>query len=278
LRNALSIDVEDYFQVHNLESVVRRDEWESYPSRVECNTRRVLRLLHDRGTRATFFVLGWVADRYPHLVAEIEEDGHEIACHGHGHELIYRQSPQAFAADVDQALQAIRRAMNGREAAQVLGYRAPSFSITRDSLWALDVLRALGFCYDSSIFPLLAHDRYGIPGARRFLYPLGDGLWEVPLSTVRLLGRNWPLAGGGYFRLYPHWLTRWGIRRINAQGHPAVIYLHPWEFDPDQPRIGGLGKVSHVRHYLNLARTESRLRRLLSEFEFGPISEVFGFV
>lgn len=276
MRNALSIDVEDYFQVHALETVVRRADWRSYPSRVERNTRLVLQLLREEGTRATFFVLGWVADRYPHLVAEIASDGHEIATHGYWHELIYRQTPLEFAADLQQALRAIRRAL-GEGGLQIQGYRAPSFSITRDSLWALDVLREHGIRYDSSIFPLLAHDRYGIPNASRFLHSVGDGLWEVPVSTVRLLGRNWPVAGGGYFRLYPFWLTRWGIQRINAEGHPAVIYLHPWEFDPDQPHVPGVGSLSRFRHCVNLARTGSRLRHLLREFDFGPISEVFDF-
>ena len=284
MRNALSIDVEDYFQVHAMETVVRRADWRRLPSRVERNTHLVLQLLREEGTRATFFVLGWVADHYPHLVAEIAADGHEIATHGYWHELIYRQTPQQFAADLRWSLEAIKSALRTSGNSQfairnspILGYRAPSFSITRDSLWALDVLREHGIRYDSSIFPLLAHDRYGIPSASRFLHRQGDGLWEVPVSTVRLLGRNWPIVGGGYFRLYPSWLTRWGIRRINAEGHPAVIYLHPWEFDPDQPRISGVGSLSRFRHYVNLARTGSRLRHLLREFDFGPISEVFDF-
>jgi polysaccharide deacetylase family protein (PEP-CTERM system associated) len=236
MRNALSIDVEDYFQVHALETVVRRADWRRLPSRVERNTRLVLQLLREEGTRATFFVLGWVADHYPHLVAEIAADGHEIATHGYWHELIYRQTPQEFAADLQRALEAIRSALHISRNPQILGYRAPSFSITRDSLWALDVLREHGIRYDSSIFPLLAHDRYGIPSASRFLH-----------------------------------------RQVNAEGHPAVIYLHPWEFDPDQPRISGVGSLSRFRHYVNLARTGSRLRHLLREFDFGPISEVFDF-
>jgi len=277
MRNALSIDVEDYFQVHAFEAVVRRADWKSYPGRVERNTHLVLRVLRQEDTRATFFVLGWVADHYPHLVAQIADEGHEIATHGYWHELIYRQTPQGFAADVQRSLEAITSALCTSGNSPILGYRAPSFSITRESLWALDVLRDHGIRYDSSIFPLLAHDRYGIPDASRFLYQVGDGLWEVPVSTVRLLGRNWPVAGGGYFRLYPSWLTRWGIQRINAEGHPAVVYLHPWEFDPDQPHIPGVGSLSRFRHYVNLTRTESRLHHLLREFDFGPISEVFGF-
>lgn len=278
MRNALSIDVEDYFQVHALEAAVRRADWEAYECRVERNIRLILRLMREEMTQATFFVLGWVADHYPSLVAEIAADGHEIATHGYWHELIYRQTPREFESDVQKAQEALLRALRSSGQPEILGYRAPSFSITRESLWALDVLRRNGFCYDSSIFPLVAHDRYGIPSASRFLHQVIDGLWEVPVSTVRLLRRNWPFAGGGYFRLYPLWLTRWGIQRINDEGHPAVIYLHPWEFDPKQPRVAGIGCVSRFRHYVNLGRTEGRLRCLLREFEFGPIREVFGFV
>lgn len=282
MRNALSIDVEDYFQVHALEDVVRRADWESYPSRVEANTRRVLRVLADSQVRVTFFILGWVAERFPHLVVEIAAGGHEIATHGYWHELIYRQTPQEFAADLNRSVQAIRAALaaGGDATASVplLGYRAPSFSIVRDSLWALDVLRDQGLRYDSSIFPLVAHDRYGIADAERFAHCLANGLWELPVSTVHLAGRNWPVAGGGYFRLYPYWLTCQGIRRINAEGHPAVVYLHPWEFDPQQPRIAGVGPVSRFRHYVNLAQTEARLRRLLQDLPFGPMSEVFHLV
>jgi polysaccharide deacetylase family protein (PEP-CTERM system associated) len=276
--NALSIDVEDYFQVHALETVVQRADWENYAARVERNTRLVLRLLGEEETRATFFVLGWVADHYPHLVREIAKEGHEVATHGYWHELIYRQTPQEFEEDLQRSLQALRRAVGVEDAIEILGYRAPSFSITRESTWAIDILREKGLRYDSSIFPLLAHDRYGMPNASRFLHQVRNGLWEVPVSTVRLLGRNWPVAGGGYFRLFPLWLTQWAIRRINGEGQPAVTYLHPWEFDPDQPPIHGAGSLSRFRHYVNLDQTEPRLRRLLREFDFGPISEVFGFV
>jgi polysaccharide deacetylase family protein (PEP-CTERM system associated) len=209
-------------------------------------------------------------------VCEIADAGHEVACHGYGHRLIYRQTQQAFAQDLDRALDAIGRALAGRSGANVRGYRAPSFSITRDSLWALQMLRDRGFSYDSSVFPLLAHDRYGIPDARRFAHQLHNGLWEVPLSTVCVGGRNWPLAGGGYFRLYPYWLIRWGLNRISAEGQPAVLYFHPWEFDPGQPRIDGLEAMKHLRHYLGLSRTASHLCRLLNENDFGPIGEVFG--
>lgn len=272
MRNALTIDVEEYFQVHAFEEIVPRSDWESYPSRVVASTRRVLRLLGEHDVHATFFILGWVADRHPRLVQEIAEAGHEIAAHGYAHELIYRQTRADFAADLDRTIDAITRPLNGIEP---VGYRAPSFSITRQSLWALDVLREKGMAYDSSIFPLVAHDRYGINTAQRFANQVADGLWEFPVSTVRFGRKNWPVAGGGYFRVLPLWITRWAIRRINAEGEPAVLYLHPWEFDPDQPRMRDAPLLSRLRHYTNIGKTEARLRALLSEFSFGPMKEVF---
>jgi polysaccharide deacetylase family protein (PEP-CTERM system associated) len=270
--NALTIDVEEHFQVHAFETVVERSAWEHYPSRVVANTHRILHLLAEYNVRATFFVLGWVADRYPDLVKEIAAGGHEIATHGYWHELIYRQTPDKFAADLCQSLDAIGRAFAGCKPA---GYRAPAFSITKQSLWALDVLREHGITYDSSIFPLAAHDRYGINNANRFANKIDSGLWEFPVSTIRVGKQNWPVAGGGYFRLFPLWITRRAIRRLNGQGHPAVIYLHPWEFDPHQPRISGAPLLSRFRHYVNLGKTESRLRALLSDFEFAPMCQVF---
>lgn len=270
--NALTIDVEEHFQVHAFETVINRSDWDGYPSRVVANTRRILRLLTESDVRATFFVLGWVADRYPELVQEIAAGGHEIATHGYWHELIYRQTPAEFAADLGQSLDAIGRAFAGCKPA---GYRAPAFSITKQSLWALDVLRDHGLVYDSSIFPLAAHDRYGINNAQRFANQMAGGLWEFPVSTVRLGKQNWPVAGGGYFRLFPLWVTRRAIRHLNGQGQPAVVYLHPWEFDPAQPRIPGAPLLSRFRHYVNLGKTESRLRTLLNEFEFAPMCDVF---
>jgi polysaccharide deacetylase family protein (PEP-CTERM system associated) len=270
--NALTIDVEEHFQVHAFETVVDRSTWDHYPSRVVANTQRILRLLAEYNVHATFFVLGWVADRYPDLVKEIAMSGHEIATHGYWHELVYRQTPAEFAADLCQSLDAIGRAFTGL---QPTGYRAPAFSITKQSLWALDILRDHSLVYDSSIFPLVAHDRYGINNASRFANKMGGDLWEFPVSTIRLGQQNWPVAGGGYFRLSPLWITRQAIRYLNAQGHPAVIYLHPWEFDPDQPRIPGAPLLSRFRHYVNIGKTESRLRALLNEFEFAPICEVF---
>jgi polysaccharide deacetylase family protein (PEP-CTERM system associated) len=273
--NALTIDVEEHFQVHAFETVVDRSAWDHYPSRVVANTRRILSLLAEYDVHATFFVLGWVANRYPNLVKEIATSGHEIATHGYGHELVYRQTPDEFAADLCQSLDAIGRAFNGLDGLQPAGYRAPSFSITNQSLWALDILRDHNIVYDSSVFPLVAHDRYGINNANRFANKMRGGVWEFPVSTIRLGKQNWPVAGGGYFRLFPLWITRQAIRHLNAQEHPAVIYLHPWEFDPDQPRIPDTPLLSRFRHYVNIHKTESRLRALLNEFEFAPICEVF---
>lgn len=271
--NALSIDVEEHFQVHAFETVVDRSTWDDYPSRVVANTRRILRLLADYDVHATFFVLGWIADRYPDLVKEIATSGHEIATHGYRHELVYRQTPDEFAADLCQSLDAIERAINGLH--KPAGYRAPAFSITNQSLWAMDILRDHNIIYDSSIFPLVAHDRYGINNAHRFASKTYGDLWEFPVSTIRLGKQNWPVAGGGYFRLFPLWITRQAIRHLNVQGHPAVMYLHPWEFDPDQPRIPDAPLLSRFRHYVNIGKTESRLRALLNEFEFAPMREVF---
>ncbi|HXW00029.1 MAG TPA: XrtA system polysaccharide deacetylase [Anaerolineae bacterium] len=270
--NALTIDVEEHFQVHAFETVVDRSAWDRYPSRVVANTQRILRLLAEYDVQATFFVLGWVADRYPDLVKEIAMRGHEVATHGYWHELIYRQTPAEFAADLRQSLEAIGRAFTGLQPA---GYRAPAFSITKQSLWALDVLRDHGLIYDSSIFPLTAHDRYGINNASRFANKTDNGLWEFPVSTIRLGKQNWPVAGGGYFRLFPLWITRQAMRHLNGEGQPAVIYLHPWEFDPDQPRIPDAPLLSRFRHYVNIGQTESRLRALLNEFAFAPMCEVF---
>jgi polysaccharide deacetylase family protein (PEP-CTERM system associated) len=224
------------------------------------------------GVTATFFTLGWVAERFPALVRRIAEAGHEIASHGYAHRLVYQTTRDEFADDLRRARTAIEAACG----MPVLGYRAPSYSITRDSLWALDVLLEQGYVYDASVFPI-HHDRYGIPDAPRHPYrirrPLGE-LWELPGSTVQVGGQNLPIAGGGYFRLLPYSWTRWGIRRVNErERQPAIFYLHPWEIDPDQPRIEA-STLSRFRHYRNLAKTESRLRRLLSEFRFGSAMSV----
>ena len=266
--NAMTVDVEDYFQVSAFESVVSRDRWDEYESRVAANTDRLLEIFDESGVRATFFILGWVADREPALVRRIAAAGHEIASHGYGHRLVYQLTPDAFRDDVRRA-KGLLQNLSGQA---VGGYRAPSFSITERSLWALDVLVEEGYTWDASIFPI-RHDRYGIPGAPRHPYQVRPGLLEIPASTVRLAGINLPIAGGGYFRLLPLWWTRFGIRRVNeTEGKPVVFYLHPWEVDPAQPRLAA-SALSRFRHYRNLNRTASRLRRLLSEVEFGPVGE-----
>jgi polysaccharide deacetylase family protein (PEP-CTERM system associated) len=270
--NAMTIDVEDYFQVSAFDRVVPRDTWDRRESRVVANTDRLLGLFDAARVSATFFVLGWVAERHPALVARIAAAGHEIASHGYGHRLIYEQTPDEFRADVRRA-KAILEDASGQA---VRGYRAPSYSITTRSLWALDVLLDEGHTYDASIFPI-RHDRYGIPRSPRHPYRLvreSGSIVEAPASTVRLGSVNLPVAGGGYFRLLPYQWTRWGLARLNRlERRPAVFYLHPWEIDPDQPRLPA-GRLSRLRHYGNLRSTEPRLRRLLSEFRWGPLGRL----
>lgn len=276
--NALTVDVEDYFQVTAFEGVVDRDDWPVYPSRVENNTHRVMELLDEHGLKGTFFVLGWVAERFPMLVREISDAGHEVACHGFGHELVYNLGPDAFRTDLRLAKVTLED-ITGR---QVLGYRAPSYSITDNSLWALDILIEEGFRYDSSIFPIF-HDNYGIPGAERFPHDIrreNGTIREFPLTTMNLAlpGKTLalPIAGGGYLRLLPTNIIHWGMRRINqVDGQPAVLYFHPWEIDPDQPRIKARLK-SRFRHYLNLDQTEDKLRLLFKGLTFGTMAEVLG--
>jgi polysaccharide deacetylase family protein (PEP-CTERM system associated) len=266
--NAMSVDVEDYFQVSAFEGHVSRDDWDSFESRVCRNTDRLLEIFSEAGVTATFFVLGWVAERHPQLVRRIVAGGHELASHGYAHRLVYDQTPEEFGDDVRRA-KGILEAISGTP---VLGYRAPSYSITRRSMWALDVLLEQGYLYDASIYPI-HHDRYGIPDSPRHPYPVERSLgtiWELPGSTVRLGGQNLPIGGGGYFRLLPYAWTRYGIRSVNArEGRPVMFYLHPWEIDPDQPRIRA-SLLSAVRHYRNLSETEPRLRRLLTDFAFAP--------
>ena len=275
--NALTIDVEDYFQVTAFEKHVKREDWDTYPFRVGHNTQRILDMLDEFNTRATFFVLGWVARRVPALVKEIHHRGHEIACHGYGHQLVYRLSPEIFRQDVATA----RTILEDICGDKVNGYRAPSYSITNQSLWAFDILIEEGFTYDSSIFPVI-HDTYGIPDADRFpgsIICKSGTIREFPLTTlpVRIAGREHrlPIAGGGYLRLFPPGLIRHGIEKINRhENQPTVIYFHPWEIDPDQPRIKSSCK-SRFRHYLNLHKTEGRIRKLLAEFKFSTMSNVF---
>ena len=268
--NAMSIDVEDYFHVSVFDGIVPRREWERMESRVVANTTRLLDLFDEFHVRSTFFVLGWVAERQPELVRTIAARGHEVASHGYAHRLIYDQTPSAFRDDVRRAKQLLEDAAGRR----VVGYRAPSYSITPRSLWALDILLEEGYEYDSSIFPI-RHDRYGIPVSDRRPYaierPHGK-LIEVPGSTTPFGPVNLPVAGGGYFRILPYWWTHWGIQRVNQLEHrPAVFYLHPWEIDPDQPRLAA-GRLGRFRHYRNLDKTEARLRQLLTDFRFDTMA------
>jgi polysaccharide deacetylase family protein (PEP-CTERM system associated) len=272
-RYVLSVDVEDYFQVEAFANQIPRSEWNRYPSRVVANTHRLLDLFDEFGTKATYFTLGWVADKFPNLVREIHERGHEVACHGFWHRPVYSLTPEAFREDLRQARNALEQACGVR----VLGYRAPSWSIVKSSLWALDILAEEGFAYDSSIFPI-RHDLYGIPDAKRFPHRVdganGGGLTEFPPATVRILGTNFPMAGGGYLRLLPMWYTEWALRRMAREdGEALVVYLHPWEVDPEQPRIAASWK-SRFRHYTNLASMEPKLRHMLRTRRFQPFREL----
>ena len=265
-RNVFSVDVEDYFHVEACSDVVDRSQWDSYPCRVEANTQRLLDLLDECGVQGTFFILGWVAERYPALVREIVARGHEPACHSYWHRLIYKLDRDEFAADTRRAKDTIEQAAG--EA--VFGYRAPSYSITMQSLWALEVLAENGFTYDSSIFPI-RHDVYGIPDAPRHPFvvttPAGP-IVEFPITTFRVAGtQNLPVGGGGYLRIFPFWYTRLGYRRARGERLPLIAYIHPWEVDPGQPRMAGRAK-SRLRHYTNLAKTHDRLRKLLALGEF----------
>jgi len=271
-RNVLTVDVEEYFHPNAMDGAVDPSRWDGLPKRVEHNTHRVLDLLSEHDVHATFFVLGWVAERLPHLVTEIARRGHEVACHGYAHRLVYRLGPARFRDDVARSKRILEDCLGSR----ITGFRAASCSIVETTLWALDILIEEGFEFDSSIFPV-RHDIYGIPGFHRFAVRLRRGageIVEIPLSTVRLFGRNWPVAGGGYFRLLPYWITRMSLQRLNRRDRaPAIVYLHPWELDVDQPRLPA-GAVSRFRQYTNLGRTESRLRRLLDDFTFAPIRDV----
>lgn len=269
--NALTVDVEDYYHVSAFDSVVGFANWENQQSRIEANVRKVLDILAQEGVRATFFVLGWVAQHFPGVVKAIYSAGHEIATHGYAHRLVYDQTPDEFQADVQRSLDVIQD-LTGEK---IIGYRAPSFSITPKSVWALEVLEACGLKYDSSVFPTrpLVHNRYGFPGAPTRPYQIRPGFWEFPITTFRFLGRDFPVGGGGWLRHYPYEITRWGLRRVNAEGRPGLVYLHPWELDPDQPRIKAC-LWRQFLHYRNLDKTADKLRALCQDFRFAPIREV----
>ncbi len=272
IKNALTVDVEDYFHVSAFAKSINRKDWDKHPLRVEKNTHRLLDLFDEAQVKATFFVLGWVADRNKGLVKEIANRGHEVASHGYSHQLIYNQTPDVFREETIRSKSLLEDIVQ----VPVRGYRAASYSITSESLWALDILAEAGFDYDSSIFPV-RHDRYGIPDAKEIPHalktPQGYSLVEFPLSTAKIFNYKLPVAGGGYFRLYPYVLTRAGLRQVNSRQQPFIFYLHPWEIDPDQPKVEA-GWFSRFRHYNNLEKCESRLRRLMQDFQFGTVWQV----
>ena len=273
--NGFSVDVEDWYQVADFDAVVAFADWDRYESRVERNTDRILALLDEVGVKGTFFVLTWNAERHPEIVQRIAAAGHEIASHGYAHRLIYEQTPETFRDDITRA----KATLEDITGTAVLGYRAPSTSVTPRSLWALDVLLDVGLRYDSSIFPI-RDTLYGLPDADRFPHVIrrrdGRELLEFPLATTRLFGRNVPLAGGGWLRVFPYRYTRWAMRRVNREGHPAVAFVHPWEVDPEQPRMRTAGRRGFSTHYVGLRGTYGKLRRLFRDFRFAPLRDVLG--
>jgi polysaccharide deacetylase family protein (PEP-CTERM system associated) len=271
ITNALTIDVEDYFQVSALAPYIPREQWDSRECRVERNVERILLMLDEGQTRATFFTLGWVAERYPQLVRRIVAGGHELASHGYGHQRASDLSEAEFSADISSA----KKLLEDISGEEVKGYRAPSFSIGEANLWAFDCLARAGYRYSSSIYPI-RHDHYGMPNAPRFAHQVRDGLLELPVTTLRYFDRNWPASGGGYFRLLPYALSRWLLRKVNQRDQqPAIFYFHPWEIDAEQPRVAGISTKTRFRHYVNLQYTEARIRRLLGDFSWGRMDEVF---
>ena len=269
--NALTIDVEDYFQVSAFAPYSARGAWDGIPCRAEANVERILEMLAKRNAKATFFTLGWIAERHPRIVRAIVAGGHELASHGYGHLRASEQTPVEFTADIVRA----KKILEDLGGVAVNGYRAPSFSINQKNLWALDCIRDAGYRYSSSIYPI-RHDHYGMPDAPRFAHEVLPGLIEVPIATVRMLRVNFPAGGGGYFRLLPYALSRWSIARINRNDRrPAMFYFHPWEIDPDQPRVSGPGAKTRFRHYVNLRRMAPRIARLLHDFRWQRADRVF---
>lgn len=270
--NVMSVDVEEHFHVAAFDRQIRPSDWEGMPSRVEANTDRLLRLFAEEGVSATFFILGWVAERHPGLVKRIAEQGHEVASHGYAHVPAFRQTREEFAADARRSKQILEDILSR----PVLGYRAASFSIVKRNQWAFGELEAAGYRYSSSVNPI-RHDIYGFPDAPRFDFtPEGTGLRECPVTTLELAGTRWPCGGGGYFRLLPYGLFRWALGQVGRDGHPCYFYLHPWEVDPEQPRVAGASWRSRFRHYTNLHRTEPRLRQLLRDFSWGRFDQRLG--
>lgn len=273
MKNAMSIDVEDYFQVSAFASTIRREDWDSLPCRVERNIDVILQLLEEADASATFFTLGWIAERYPQVVRRIVDNGHELASHGYGHERVSDLTPEQFRSDITRA----KHILEDLGGVAVRGYRAPSFSINQNNWWAVEELGNAGYVYSSSIYPV-RHDHYGMPDAPRFPNrPNGaDGILELPPTTLALLGRNLPAAGGGWFRLMPYALSRWMLQRVNAQDQaPCMFYFHPWEMDAGQPRQSGLSTRTRFRHYVNLQRMPGRMKKLLNDFEWDRVDRVF---
>ena len=273
IKNAFTVDVEDYFQVEAFSSVIDKNKWDSYECRVEKNTDLILGLLDNENIKGTFFILGWIAKRYPQVVHNITAQGHEVASHGMSHQLIYKQHQDTFRKETRNA-KALLEDLCQKE---VIGYRAATYSITNESLWALDILAEEGFRYDSSIFPM-RHDKYGIsdacPVPHILKTPSGYEITEFPISTVKTKRWTLPVAGGGYFRIFPYMYTRWGLSKLNKQNKPFVFYIHPWEVDPDQPLTLGISRLSKFRHYSNMARCQTRLSKLLNDFEFSTMENV----
>jgi polysaccharide deacetylase family protein (PEP-CTERM system associated) len=273
MRNAMSVDVEDYFQVSAFAPHIRREDWDSLPCRVERNVDVILGLLDEADARATFFTLGWIAERYPQVVRRIVDNGHELASHGYGHQRASDLTPEQFREDITRA----KRILEDLGGVAVRGYRAPSFSINRNNWWAVEELQNAGYVYSSSIYPV-KHDHYGMPDAPRFPHrPHGEhGILELPPTTLPLMGRNLPAAGGGWFRLLPYSVSRWMLQRVNVEDRaPCMFYFHPWEIDAEQPRPGGLSAKTRFRHYVNLQRMPGRLRRLLTDFEWDRVDRVY---
>ncbi|MCW5672341.1 MAG: DUF3473 domain-containing protein [Hydrogenophaga sp.] len=271
IENALTIDVEDYFQVSAMAPYIRRADWDRCECRVEHNIDRILQLLAAKNTHATFFTLGWIAERYPDMVRRIVREGHELASHGYGHQRVSDLTEAEFFDDITRS-KGLLEDLGGQA---VWGYRAPSFSIGANNLWALDTLQRAGYRYSSSIYPV-KHDHYGMPNAPRFAYETRGGMMEVPPTTLRMFNRNLPSSGGGYFRLMPYALSRWMLQQVNKQDEQsAIFYFHPWEIDPGQPRVAGIDLKTRFRHYVNIGRTEQRLARLLDDFQWDRMDNIF---
>jgi polysaccharide deacetylase family protein (PEP-CTERM system associated) len=272
IQNAMTVDVEDYFQVSAFEQIIRRDDWENLPCRIPQNMDKILQMFADRQVKSTFFVLGWVAERFPDVVKKIVTDGHEVASHGWSHVRVPNSNPDDFFADVDKT----RKLLQDLSGQPVIGYRAASYSVTKNTLWAYDQLARAGYQYSSSIFPI-KHDLYGIPDAPRTPFIIEDtGTLEIPLTTVKLFERNFPCSGGGWFRLMPYSLFKAGLKRVNNNDRlPGIFYFHPWEVDPEQPRQKNLPAKTAFRHYLNLERMASRLDQLLLDFNWDTMQQVF---